>query len=248
MAAARRRALLLDYDGTLAPLTSDRAHAVPYPGIRAALTTIALARRRTTVWIVSGRTVADLARLVGLERLVDLWGSHGMERRSRHGRSTGVPAVPTADAFLDGVAVALERGGAGALVERKPYGLALHGRGADPGTWREASALLQELSAEAAGHGLALAEFDGGLELRPRGFHKGLVVESAFAEFGADAAVAYLGDDRTDEDAFAALRGRGLPVLVRSAARHTAAEEWLRPPAEVLEFLAGWTAACLAPS
>src|SRR5512147_1727353 len=44
---ARRRALLLDYDGTLAPLSADRAHAVPYPGIRAALVTISLARKPT---------------------------------------------------------------------------------------------------------------------------------------------------------------------------------------------------------
>lgn len=217
---------------------------MPYPGIRAALATMALARRRTAIWVVSGRTVADLERLVGLERIVDLWGSHGMERRSRHGDRTGAPASTAAKAFLDDVAASLERGGAGALLERKRYGLALHRRGADPADWRRASARLGELAAEGLRHGLSLEEFDGGLELRPRAFHKGLVVERAFAELGSEAAVAYLGDDRTDEDAFAALRGRGLPVLVRAAPRRTRAEEWLRPPAEVLEFLSGWTAAC----
>ncbi|HYX19436.1 MAG TPA: trehalose-phosphatase, partial [Thermoanaerobaculia bacterium] len=90
------------------------------------------------------------------------------------------------------------------------------------------------------------APFDGGLELRPRGFHKGLVVQRAFAEFGTDAAVAYLGDDATDEDAFAALRGRGLPVLVRGAPRRTRADARLRPPDEVLEFLEAWAGACRA--
>lgn len=247
MASAPRRALLLDYDGTLAPLTADRARAVPYPGVRAALATVALAPRRTAIWIVSGRTVEDLERLVGLERLADLWGSHGMERRSRHGRWTGAPAAPPAAAFLDATAAALERGGAGALVERKRYGLALHRRGADTEAYARATALLHERAVEAPRHGLVLEAFDGGVELRPRGFHKGLVVERAFAELGADAAVAYLGDDRTDEDAFAALSGRGLGVLVRPTPRRTRADAWLRPPKEVLDFLAAWTAACAAP-
>ena len=244
--AAPRRALLVDYDGTLAPLTADRVHAAPYPGMRAALATVALARRRSAIWIVSGRTVDALDRLLGLERLVDLWGSHGMERLSRHGRRSGPPPDEAAAAFLESAAKTLVRRAGAAPVERKRHGLALHERGADPEAYRSASAALRELEPEAAAHGLALAPFDGGLELRPRGFHKGQVVERAFAELGGDAAVAYLGDDATDEDAFAAIRGRGLPVLVRPEPRRTRAEVRLRPPGEVLDFLGAWAEACRA--
>ena len=244
---ARRRALLLDYDGTLAPLSADRAHAVPYPGIRAALVTISLARKPTAIWIVSGRVVSDLARLVGLERLVDLWGSHGIERWTRHGFRVGPEPERAAAAFLDAAAAALARQGAQDLIERKRYGLALHRRGADRVRYRAAhAALARRLAPAASRHGLQLLPFDGGVELRPRGLNKGLAVERAFAELGGDAAVAYLGDDRTDEDAFAALRGRGLPVLVRSAPRRTLAEAWIRPPGEVLDFLGDWNAACAA--
>jgi trehalose 6-phosphate phosphatase len=57
---------------------------------------------------------------------------------------------------------------------------------------------------------------------------------------GADLAVAYLGDDQTDEDAFVRLRGRGLCILVRPELRPTAAAMWLRPPGELIGFLRQW--------
>jgi len=49
-----------------------------------------------------------------------------------------------------------------------------------------------------------------------------------------------LGDDRTDEDAFKSIKGRGLGVLVREAFRPTYADVWIKPPEELLAFLARW--------
>ena len=72
------------------------------------------------------------------------------------------------------------------------------------------------------------------------GTHKGQVVETVLAESPTDAAVAYLGDDTTDEDAFRVLRGHGLRVLVRDRYRPTEADVWLRPPDELVDFLARW--------
>ena len=245
VAAAKKRALLIDYDGTLAPLTADRRHAEPYPGMRSALVELALARRPTSVWIVSGRGVGDLARLARLDHVADLWGSHGLERRTRQGCWAGPAPEREASSFLDGVCAYLAEQGAAALTERKLHGVAIHHRGADPAVYEGAREALETRFAPAGrAHDLELLPFDGGLELRPRAFHKGQVVEKAFAELGADAAVAYLGDDRTDEDAFAALRGRGLPVLVRPEPRKTEAAAWLKPPEEVLDFLREWNAAC----
>ena len=54
------------------------------------------------------------------------------------------------------------------------------------------------------------------------------------------AAAAYLGDDHPDEDAFAAIRGRGCGVLVRPQWRRTHATLWLRPPAGLIRFLERW--------
>jgi trehalose-6-phosphatase len=75
--------------------------------------------------------------------------------------------------------------------------------------------------------------------------HKGRVIERVFSELGEDAAIAYLGDGRTDEDAFRALRGRGLSVLVRLQPRASLAVAWLRPPEELLSFLVAWGRACM---
>ncbi len=85
-------------------------------------------------------------------------------------------------------------------------------------------------------------EFDGGIELRAAGCDKGQVVSQVLAEQDAVQAgcVAYLGDDHTDEDAFRALQGRGLRVLVRPKWRTTAADVWLRPPDGLREFLGRW--------
>lgn len=85
-----------------------------------------------------------------------------------------------------------------------------------------------------------ILDFDGGVELRARGRHKGLVVRRVLAESGREALAAYLGDDRTDEDAFAVIRGRGCGVLVRPAWRPSRARVWLRPPDDLTQFLECW--------
>jgi hypothetical protein len=48
----------------------------------------------------------------------------------------------------------------------------------------------------------------------------------------------------TDEDAFKALKNRGLSVLVRNEFRPTAADVWIQPPQGLLDFLAEWLQAC----
>jgi trehalose-6-phosphatase len=88
-----------------------------------------------------------------------------------------------------------------------------------------------------------MSEFDGGTELRAVGRDKGDVVRTVARECGVDSAIAYLGDDHTDEDAFAAMPERGASVLVNVAFRPTAAQLWLQPPDELLLFLQRWNAA-----
>jgi trehalose-phosphatase len=88
--------------------------------------------------------------------------------------------------------------------------------------------------------GLQLKEFDGGIELRIPGRDKGYAVASALGEMGEEVAAAYLGDDFTDEDAFRAIQGKGLSVLVREEFRPTDADVWIIPPRELLDFLGRW--------
>ena len=94
------------------------------------------------------------------------------------------------------------------------------------------------------GYGLHLLPFDGGIELRASGKTKGVAVTAILAEMGDDFAAAYLGDDQTDENAFRAIKGRGVSVLVRPEPRPTMADLWLRPPDELGRFLRDWLVAC----
>jgi len=243
--AAPRRALLLDYDGTLAPFSAKRASAVPYRWVRSALRAIAAASLPTRIGIVSGRPVAELRRLIGLENLVELWGSHGLERLTLEGCWIGPPPKKDASEFLDRVSASMTELGWGSLLERKPYGLALHGRGSPAEEFADAESELIERWSEAAHEfGLELLGFDGGVELRPEGQGKGMVVRTVLEELGSGASIAYLGDDRTDEDAFGALADRGLAVLVRPEPRATRAAAWIRPPDELRRFLSDWNVAC----
>src|SRR5690606_31080993 len=92
----------------------------------------------------------------------------------------------------------------------------------------------------ASASGLLLDDFDGGVELKAAGINKGFAVQVLLGETPHTVPVAYLGDDKTDEDAFIELADRGLGVLVRAEARPTAASVWLRPPEELLDFLERW--------
>lgn len=86
---------------------------------------------------------------------------------------------------------------------------------------------------------MALRPFNAGLELLLPGRSKGDVVRELLGEEAAQPALAYLGDDDTDEDAFRVLRGRGLGVLVAAKARSTAAEATIHPR-QVAAFLDAW--------
>ncbi len=245
---AAARALLLDYDGTLAPFSADRDRAYPYAGVCEALARV-LAAGGTRVAVVSGRAVRDVEPLLGLDPLPEIWGSHGLEHRGTDGAYLASPAEPRAAREIEDACAWIAGRGWESLLERKPFGLALHARSAPPGEFSRArEAVVGRWRADLEAAGLEALEFDGGIEWRPSGSHKGDVVEMVLSQMGPEAAVAYLGDDRTDEDAFRALSGRGLSVLVRGEPRATAADLWIRPPEELLEFLGEWERAAGTPA
>jgi trehalose-phosphatase len=243
LARTPRAALLLDYDGTLAPFQVDPAQALPYPGVRAALDTL-IEQTDTRVVVVSGRWTRDLLPLLGLRRVPEIWGSHGWERRYPDGRTEiGRPAEAALRGLVEADSWIAEVHAAGGRAEKKPACLAIHWRGHDADAAARIAAIVTENWAlHARDTGLELHHFDGGIELRVPGRDKGHVVDTILAEM-PDAALAYLGDDLTDEDAFRAIAGHGLGVLVRTDYRDSAASLWLRPPAELLAFLERWTAA-----
>lgn len=238
--AAPRRVLLLDYDGTLAPFRVDRDNAAPYPEVRELLNTMVLAGH-TRLGIISGRSVSDVWRLLKLVAPIEIWGSHGAERLLPDGPYTGIVVDERAARALVRAADWADRSGLSAHCEQKPAGLAFHWRGEEPETAQHLRDKTIEGWLPLTGEmGLTLHEFDGGVELRVSQYTKGSAVRRILAEEGPMAAIAYLGDDMTDEDAFRALGRFGLGVLVREEPRPTAAHHWLRPPHELLAFLERW--------
>ncbi len=234
------RVLMLDYDGTLAPFSNRMRDAMPYPGVVAALDAI-MEARHTRVVIVSGRWAKDLIPSIGLKLRPELWGSHGWERvRVDAYDEARVPAGALALlTALNDWAPDIES--LGGRIERKPAGLAFHWRGLPID---QVDAIRDALAARwksiPTSPEIVWHDFDGGVELRAAGRNKGDVVREVAREAGHDAAIAYLGDDFTDEDAFEAIPQEGAAVLVRAEFRPTAAQIWIKPPDELIEFLLRW--------
>lgn len=250
--SARRRAgrllVALDFDGTLAPIVPSPDEAALPEAARAAL--VSLARRADTdLAVISGRGLEDLRRRVGIPEIYYA-GNHGLEiegpgvqevhRRAAEAR----PRIAACDARLR----TLLRGEVGVLIEDKGLTLSIHYRQAqDPGAVdrvRDAIRGCAELL-----DGLRLTEGKKVFELRPDvDWDKGRATNFLLQILDAAAALAipsiFIGDDRTDEDAFRAIRDRGDGIVVADDPDHdTAARAYLRSPAEVAALLESLAAA-----
>lgn len=233
--SAPTRALLLDYDGTLAPFTPDRLQAYPYPGTLPLLKSIA--GDGTRVVVISGRPCEEVLSLLGLQPCPEVWGLHGRERRQPDGRRVIRPVDDSGKRALEKLHDWFAQSGLADCCEQKTASLALHWRGR-PESVREAVRTQAQRAPDQ--ERFRILPFDGGMEFCLPGADKGDAVRALLAELGETAAAAFLGDDLTDEDAFRAIKGRGLGVLVRPERRPTTADIWLKPPEELLAFLGAW--------
>lgn len=240
LAGSPGRLLMLDYDGTLAPFTADRDDALPYPEISDVLKQL-FAGPATRVVVISGRSVDNLCKLFHFDILPELWGCHGLERRTPDG-NYGVIKLP--DEVTVGLAELYSWIGQSPLVdicEFKPSGAAFHWRGLEQSKADEIrETVLGRWQSAAEASSLEIHDFDGGIEIRVSGTNKAIPVKTLIDEAEDESILAYLGDDLTDEDAFQALKGVGLSVLVRDSLRETAADIWLAPPGELRDFLQRW--------
>jgi trehalose-phosphatase len=237
--------LLLDYDGTLAAFRVDRFKSRPWAGVRELLAGIQR-QGRTRIAVITGRPAVEIAPMLGLDPPAEVWGLHGAERLYPDGRRELEQAPAATQARLDELREHLRRDSLGGLFEDKANGVVMHWRGVSrrkaEQIERRARELFEPLTKM---EGLALLDFEAGLELRA-GRNKGGAVEAILAESGSTGPVAFLGDDLSDEAAFHAVNKlglRGLSGLVRREQRESAAKVWLRPPEELRGFLRRWVEA-----
>jgi trehalose 6-phosphate synthase/phosphatase len=210
---ARRRLVLLDYDGTLVPFASQPHLAAPDASL---LELVARLTRdeRNHVFIISGRD----------RKTLDQWFSgiplriiaeHGAWVRSSAGDWQLLKPVaskwkahlaPLIQLYVDRIP--------GSLMEEKDYSLAWHYRGADPelGDIR-AKELIDELVSYTANFDVQVLEGKKVVEVRNSGVNKGAAAMGCVASVEPDFIFA-VGDDQTDEDLFRALPKSAFTVRV----------------------------------
>lgn len=217
--AARRRVLVAtDFDGVLAPLVDDPAQSRPLPGTIDSLLELS-GLPGTTTAVVSGRDLASLRRLTGIpsDSAVVLIGSHGAEASRDLALEAGMDAA--ARSRLDVAMRAVESIVAAhpdTRIERKPAGVVLHTRSVEERQANSATAAALRVPALASNANTGIHAMRGKdvVELSVLQVSKGTALQSLAHLERADA-VLYLGDDVTDETAFAVLRDeRHLPVKV----------------------------------
>ncbi len=221
----RQAAVFLDYDGTLTPIADRPDMAVLDPVMRARLEKLAAA---CPTGIISGRGMDDIRHMVGIEDLY-YGASHGFQMAGPGGWARDYEPAAAVPEIVRRVSDDLARRLApvdGALIEAKSYSVAVHYRLVAPA---EAPQVETTVDAVLADHpqlrkGLGKMVF----ELRPKiDWHKGKALATLVEALGLDRSATlpvYLGDDVTDEDAFRAIKGWGIGIVVLDQPRETWAD------------------------
>jgi trehalose-phosphatase len=232
----RHLAVFLDYDGTLTPIVSHPEDAWLSDSMRQTLRSLAA---HVPVAILSGRDLDDVRGRVHVDGIVYA-GSHGFDIAGAGGlrRELGAAYLPVLDMAETELREALDEIG-GAQLERKHFSVAAHYRNVNE---NEAFRVAPAVDAVVARH-RELRRIDGKkvYELLPDiDWNKGKAVMWLLEALGLErenVRPLYIGDDRTDEDAFRELKERGVGILVSEHPQVTAASYWLNNPEEVEFFL-----------
>lgn len=213
--AAPARLLLLDYDGTLVPFVESPDLARPDDELLALLHALAHSAG-TEVHVVSGRTRGTLEAWLGA-LAIGLHAEHGLASRAAGATSWVTRVVPSRE-WRPPVLECMRRFAVwtpGAFVEEKDAGVAWHYRAVEPTLGAtQGRALELELTSLLAGSPASILLGSKVIEVLPDVVHKGCLVPHLLAGAPAGTLVVAVGDDRTDEDLFAALPAEALAVHV----------------------------------
>lgn len=235
--------IMLDVDGTLAPIAPRPQDAAVPPETRRIISALA-ARPGVAVGLVSGRAAADARRMVSVAK-VWVIGNHGYETVGPDGEELVEPQFL---AYRTAIAQAARRIGPqvaavpGVIFEDKIWTLTVHYRLADPALVPRLRATVDDTAKQL---GLRVTNAKLAFEVRPPArVDKGTALLSLALRLGGlepSASLVFAGDDQTDEDAFRALRGR-IPRAVTVRVTHgehapSVAEFTVGDPGELRVFL-----------
>ena len=225
-----RLLITCDFDGTLAPIVSNPADARMLPDAAVALTALA-ELPDTEVALVSGRALGVLRTLSGFSKMpgsVHLVGSHGAEFATGFAHDIDQALLTRITDTLNEIAA----GAPGVAVETKPASVALHVRHASPADGEAALEAARRASVTWDAHTTAGKAV---LEFAVVKTDKGEAVD-ILRDQTASTAVVFLGDDVTDEKAFARMREADVGVKVGPG--ETLAGLRIESPDDVAEALA----------
>lgn len=212
---AAKRLLLLDYDGTLVPFAARPRDAAPDPELLALLAQLTT-DPANSVFVISGRSAADLKRWFGQVSRLGLAPEHGARWRVPgsdiwEGQSAETEwkntVRPILQHFVDRTP--------GSFIEEKEFALVWHFRTieAEFGDWlaTELAAMLEGMLAETE-----LRAYRGNkiVEVKPMWANKGALVTQMLPEYADAGFILGVGDDRTDEDLFAHLPENAWSIYV----------------------------------
>jgi len=235
--------LFLDCDGTLAPIAGSPDEAVISQKTKRLLGLLSQ-KKNCSVAIISGRALDDLKKKFGLKNII-YSGNHGLQIEGAGIRRE--LAVPRGyKKVLQRIKAQLKKalsGVKGVLIEDKKLSLSLHFRLAGKAqlpfikhTFRRSTILYLAKNKIKVKGGKKVLEI-----MPPVDWDKGKIVlwllaRQALALKKDGILPIYIGDDLTDEDAFNALKAKGLTVLVGKP-RNSKADYYLKNTEEVTEFL-----------
>ena len=219
-----------DFDGTISHIVEDPAAARPDPEALEALRRLSTLPQ-THVAIISGRSLADLQKLVGESDGIELIGSHGCESSLSFAAGLPKAAVQLLDTLYDELSEIASRY-AGMRLERKPASVAAHYRSVDPSKSDEVQAAI--LGGPARRDGVYIRPGKRVIELAVVEMSKGRALQTARYRLAASA-VPFFGDDQTDEEAFATMSPPDLAVKVGDGA--SLAPHAIKDVIEVRELL-----------
>ena len=234
----KQAAVFLDYDGTLTPIVDTPEQAVLSEEMRG---TVRRLGDRCVTAVVSGRGRQDVQERVRLDNLFYA-GTHGFDISGPAGsdihHQVGQEFVPVMEELHQRLGGALAQV-PGLLLEPKRFSMAVHYRLVEEKAVPDVEAVVDGLLQDYPKLRKTYAKKV--FEIRPRfDWNKGKAVAWILQALGLDhpgVVPLYLGDDTTDEDAFEAVAGKGMGILVADEPRPTAAGYRLAGDAEVARFL-----------
>ncbi|MCG3205590.1 MAG: Trehalose-phosphate phosphatase [Elusimicrobia bacterium] len=233
---AKETLFLFDFDGTLSRIVQHPSAARMSKEVKPLLRKLSK-KKGIKVGVISGRSLSDIKKKVGMKDLIYA-GNHGFEAEGNDFRFIH-PHASSMKSELNQIvseATSLLRGMKGIHIENKEMTASIHYRNISPFSLRRFLSFMNRFQSRCESRGFFLRAGKKVFEILPElKWNKGMFVRLLEKKFGYPLIV-YIGDDTTDEDAFRAIKKRGISIRI-GAIKGSAASYFLPLQSDIALFL-----------